>query len=143
MALPTRLQQRSRPTKRPMWKGSYATDTGVITLETIPARTPRFDMKGYPAYKGLPGPVLCRVTETVGGINRGGGGSQSMTWGDDPADFTVSQVQAFCLSIWPDRDGPAPSQAEEDEVQRIVDAERAGRNRTSLITWLDHYQGIV
>lgn len=62
MASPTRIQQKSRPTKRPMWKGTFDLNGGTISTDSVPARTPKFDKKGYPAYKGLPHPVLTDLT---------------------------------------------------------------------------------
>ena len=56
----TRIQDRSRPTKRPMATADYATDTGSITVTG--GRMPALDVRGYPAYKGLPAPVLVGVT---------------------------------------------------------------------------------
>lgn len=43
-----------------MATADYATDTGSITVTG--GRMPALDVRGYPAYKGLPAPVLVGVT---------------------------------------------------------------------------------
>lgn len=58
----TRIQSKSRPTKRPMWRGEYDLNGGTITTTSVPGRVPKFDKKGFPAYKGLPHPVLTALT---------------------------------------------------------------------------------
>ena len=54
----TRLQDKSRPTKRPMALGDYTVNTGTISYSKIVARKPRPDKKGYPFTNGYPIPVL-------------------------------------------------------------------------------------
>lgn len=49
--------------------------------------------------------------------------AEQMTSGDDPGDFTVTQVQAF-LDAGTDDPG---------EVSRILAAERAGQNRKGIV----------
>lgn len=58
----TRIQSKSRPTKRPMQKGNYSAGGGTFTQTGLPGRKPKTDKKGFPDYKGLPAPVLVGVT---------------------------------------------------------------------------------
>lgn len=57
----TRLQDKSRPTKRPMQAFQYDLNGGSLTTTAVPGRKPKLDKKGYPAYKGAPVPVLGTV----------------------------------------------------------------------------------
>jgi hypothetical protein len=52
--------------------------------------------------------------------------TKTMQAGDDPGDFTIPQVTAYLdgLPDGPDKDA---------EVQRVLDAERAGQARTGLV----------
>jgi hypothetical protein len=58
----TRIQGKSRTTKKVMVKATYDVFDGAITYDTIIARKPRLDKKGFPLYGGLPAPVLAEVT---------------------------------------------------------------------------------
>jgi hypothetical protein len=49
-----------------------------------------------------------------------GSGTRTMAAGDDPADFTVGEVQAFLAD------------ADDAERTRVLDAESSGKNRTSI-----------
>ena len=52
--------------------------------------------------------------------------TQTMQTGDDPADFTVPQVQEYLDSLDRDEAGGA-------EAQRVLDAERAGQERKGIL----------
>ena len=58
----TRIQGKSRTAKKVMGTVNYDTYTGLA--DTFVGRNPRTDKRGYPAYKGLPSPVLVGVTLT-------------------------------------------------------------------------------
>ena len=58
----TRIQTKSRDAKKVMAEANYSTGGGTVAFTKVVARKPRFDKKGYPAYKGLPAPVLVGVT---------------------------------------------------------------------------------
>jgi hypothetical protein len=52
----------------------------------------------------------------------------------DPGDFTIAVIQAYINGL--------PNQGHgEDEVQRVLDLERAGQNRVTLVEWLDAKMG--
>ena len=58
----TRIQDKSRPTKRPMVAATFDVNGGTLTYDKIIARNPKFDKRGFPAYKGIPAPVLVGIT---------------------------------------------------------------------------------
>lgn len=129
----TRIQDRSRRTKRPMATATFSTGTGTGGYTSARAREPRRDYKGFPAYDGIPDPVLIATTAVtaVGGTPIGG----TLY---DPGDHTVAEVQAHVEGL-----GDESDQAVIDETQRILDVERAGQNRTTLVSWLAARDGVV
>lgn len=54
----------------------------------------------------------------------------------DPADYTVDDVKAYV-------NGLADAGNNHPETQRVLDAERAGMNRSTLVDWLDQKTGAV
>ena len=56
----TRIQTKSRGTKKPMVLADYTTATGDITYNKVIARKPKIDKRGYPETGGLPMPVLAQ-----------------------------------------------------------------------------------
>lgn len=58
----TRIQAKSRTAKKVMAEATYDLNGGNVQYTKIVARRPRLDPKGFPAYKGLPAPVLVGVT---------------------------------------------------------------------------------
>lgn len=56
----------------------------------------------------------------------------------DVNENTVAATQAYVDSL-----GDPASPDVQAEIQRLVDAERAGQNRTTLVTWLDAKLGVV
>lgn len=58
----------------------------------------------------------------------------------DPATATVAEVQAWVNAEYPDLDNLTPEQVA--VVQGILDAERAGQNRATLVSWLDQIEGV-
>ena len=54
----------------------------------------------------------------------------------DPFDFTINEVKAHVEEL-PDNPQRIP------EIQRILDLERAGKNRGGLVNWLDEQLGVV
>ena len=58
----TRIQTKSRTAKKVMVEADYSTGSGSVSYTKIVARKPKFDKRGYPAYKGLPAPVLVGIT---------------------------------------------------------------------------------
>lgn len=63
----TRIQDKSRKTKRPMVVADYETTTGAITVTKTPAGQPKLDKRAYPASGGLAIPTLVQgeITTTV------------------------------------------------------------------------------
>jgi hypothetical protein len=59
----------------------------------------------------------------------------------DPATLTVAEVIAGVEDHYGDHDGTTPTQRA--EIQAILDAERVGLNRATLVAWLDALEGIV
>lgn len=58
----TRIQDKSRGTKRPMVDYQYDLNGAVLTTTRVNARKPKLDKKGYPdAPTGIPAPVLVAV----------------------------------------------------------------------------------
>lgn len=57
--------------------------------------------------------------------------------GADPTSSTVDQVKAYVESL-----GDESDPAVQAIVQAILDAERAGQNRVTLVSWLDERDGI-
>ena len=53
----TRIQTKSRGTKKWMVDADIDTTTGVITVNKVVARMPRLDPRGFPETRGLPIPV--------------------------------------------------------------------------------------
>lgn len=53
----------------------------------------------------------------------------------DPNDHTIPEVQAHVENLPKDASWKA-------KVQRIIDLERAGKNRVTLVTWLDELPGV-
>ena len=58
----TRIQDKSRPTKRYSSKADYTITGEIIT--NWEGRKPKIDKKGFPLYKGLPFPVLMHIDIT-------------------------------------------------------------------------------
>ena len=58
----TRIQDKSRTAKKVMVAATYDINGGSISYDKIIARKPGVDKRGYPAYKGLPAPVLVGIT---------------------------------------------------------------------------------
>ena len=54
----------------------------------------------------------------------------------DPANFTIQEVKDHVEAL-PNNAARTP------EIQRILDLERAHKNRTTLVTWLDEQTGVV
>ena len=53
----TRIQTKSRGTKKPMVLADVNTTSGAITVNKVIARVPRLDPRGFPESVGLPIPV--------------------------------------------------------------------------------------
>ena len=56
----TRIQSKSRTAKKVMATADYSTGTTLIT--NLVGKKPRSDKRGFPAYEGLPSPVLVGIT---------------------------------------------------------------------------------
>ena len=56
----------------------------------------------------------------------------------DPGSTTIPNVQAYVDGL-----GDPADPAVQAEIQRLLDMERAGQNRSTLITWLDAKLGVV
>lgn len=54
----------------------------------------------------------------------------------DPTNQTIAEVQQHVIALPMDNDRVP-------EIQRILDVERAHKNRTTLVTWLDEQTGVV
>ena len=50
----------------------------------------------------------------------------------DPAEYTVAGVQQHVTDL-----GDLETPESQAEIQRILDAEQAGENRTTLVSWLE------
>jgi len=53
----------------------------------------------------------------------------------DPGEHTIDEVKAFV-------DGLANDDQRDDVIQRIIDKERANKNRATLVSWLDQQTGV-
>ena len=56
----TRIQTKSRGTKKPMVLADFDINGSAITYNKVIARKPRLDKRGYPETAGLPIPVLAQ-----------------------------------------------------------------------------------
>ncbi len=56
----TRIQQKSRVAKKVMATADYSTGGDVVS--NYVGKKPRSDPRGFPAFNGLPAPVLVGVT---------------------------------------------------------------------------------
>lgn len=56
----------------------------------------------------------------------------------DVGAHTIADVQAYVNGL-----GDPADAAVQAEIQRLVDAERAGQNRVTLVTWLDAKLGVI
>ena len=61
----------------------------------------------------------------------------------DPSQHTVTEVQDHVTTNHLDGSGDPATPADLVEIQRILDEERAGLNRATLVAWLDSIQGVV
>lgn len=59
MASETRIQGRSRVAKKVIGRASYDLNGGIMGNQV--GRKPRTDKHGFPAYKGMPFPVLVHL----------------------------------------------------------------------------------
>lgn len=55
----TRIESKSRPTKRPIMEGTGSGDSFVRTA----GKPHRFDPRGYTIFEGVPAPVIAAVGE--------------------------------------------------------------------------------
>ena len=62
MAMPTRIETRHRPTKRPMAKVTFDINGSVLTIDSERARMPGLDEKAYSTKSGVPDPTLVAMT---------------------------------------------------------------------------------
>jgi hypothetical protein len=56
----TRIQGKSRVAKKVIGKATFDLFDSTIVWDS--GKQPKFDHRGYPAYKGLPAPVLVGIT---------------------------------------------------------------------------------
>lgn len=56
----TRIQDKSRPSKRPQALVDYSTGSGTYSWA---GRMPKVDPRGFPEYGGIPSPVLVDLFE--------------------------------------------------------------------------------
>lgn len=150
----TRIQDKSRPTKRPMVRGTLDLNGNVYTADAVPARVPAPDKRGYPAEpKGVPAPTLSIITVTdstpvaVFSIQSTASGSEPdimIYFGHaDPGDYTVFQVKGYADAVIADTVNGLTDQQKTDEIQRMLDLERAGSDRNSLTNYLDGFPGVI
>lgn len=59
----TRIEDKSRPTKRPIMTGNWSTGGSSFTLTA--GKPHRVDKRGFTAYAGVPHPVIASVTEVA------------------------------------------------------------------------------
>lgn len=58
----TRIQLRSRPTKRPQVTGQWSTGGASFTVTSGKSHMPKLDEKGFPQYGGVTNPVSVDMT---------------------------------------------------------------------------------